>query len=519
MNVGLSVSRVGSSAQTKATKKVAGKIKGELAQYREMAAFAQFGSDLDAVTQRLLNRGSRLTELLKQPQFSPLKMEEQVAVIYAGVNGYLDGLPEFRRSDSWKSLPRERVVALLTGSQGEPRAALARVSRRDHPDISLTAGDQVIFSSRAIPGNERCTPGTGAPDVMGFKTRDEIPNYWKYADRFVLADRFFTSMYGPTTPEHLYAIAADADGLIDIGNKGDDARVYCDDPEDSGAAFRSLLPGEIPTIMDLERRIDESPAAFAGLREYWTQRRYCIDIPTVIDELQAKGIPWRFYANENQVQNVLQIVKHLREGSAWDNLAPPESFVRDVGVGDLPAVSWLIPPWYYNEHPWEFSDGSGNSVCAGENWTTHQINAIMQSPAWASTVIVVVWDDFGGFYDPVAPPGVDHMGLGPRTPALIISPFSRAGDSPDGGSVDHTVYEFSSVVRLIEDVFGLPTLTARDAGAVPLLGALDLQHPNPEPLVLPLRTDCPYGTTTADLELPGGNTPGDLRIVAPVPGD
>ncbi|MDP4593356.1 MAG: F0F1 ATP synthase subunit alpha, partial [Beijerinckiaceae bacterium] len=90
VNVGLSVSRVGSAAQTKATKKVAGKIKGELAQYREMAAFAQFGSDLDAVTQRLLNRGARLTELLKQPQFSPLKMEEQCCVIYAGVNGYLD---------------------------------------------------------------------------------------------------------------------------------------------------------------------------------------------------------------------------------------------------------------------------------------------------------------------------------------------------------------------------------------------------------------------------------------------
>jgi F-type H+-transporting ATPase subunit alpha len=93
VNVGLSVSRVGSSAQTKAMKKVAGRIKGELAQYREMAAFAQFGSDLDAATQRLLNRGARLTELLKQPQFSPLKMEEQVVVIWAGTNGYLDPLP------------------------------------------------------------------------------------------------------------------------------------------------------------------------------------------------------------------------------------------------------------------------------------------------------------------------------------------------------------------------------------------------------------------------------------------
>ncbi|MDF2372658.1 MAG: F0F1 ATP synthase subunit alpha [Rhizobiaceae bacterium] len=93
VNVGLSVSRVGSAAQVKAMKQVAGSIKGELAQYREMAAFAQFGSDLDASTQRLLNRGSRLTELLKQPQFSPLKTEEQVAVIFAGVNGYLDKLP------------------------------------------------------------------------------------------------------------------------------------------------------------------------------------------------------------------------------------------------------------------------------------------------------------------------------------------------------------------------------------------------------------------------------------------
>jgi F-type H+-transporting ATPase subunit alpha len=92
VNVGLSVSRVGSSAQIKAMKQVAGSIKGELAQYREMAAFAQFGSDLDAATQRLLNRGARLTELLKQPQFSPLKTEEQVVVIFAGVNGYLDKL-------------------------------------------------------------------------------------------------------------------------------------------------------------------------------------------------------------------------------------------------------------------------------------------------------------------------------------------------------------------------------------------------------------------------------------------
>ena len=114
VNVGISVSRVGSAAQTKAMKSVAGKMKGELAQYREMAAFAQFGSDLDAATQRLLNRGARLTELLKQPQFSPLSMEEQVCVIYAGTRGYLDKLDiaDVRRYE-------EELLRLLHGDEAK----------------------------------------------------------------------------------------------------------------------------------------------------------------------------------------------------------------------------------------------------------------------------------------------------------------------------------------------------------------------------------------------------------------
>ena len=99
VNVGISVSRVGSAAQIKAMKQVAGTIKLELAQYREMAAFAQFGSDLDASTQQLLNRGAKLTELLKQGQYSPLKVEEQVISIYCGVNGYLDDLDTSKISD------------------------------------------------------------------------------------------------------------------------------------------------------------------------------------------------------------------------------------------------------------------------------------------------------------------------------------------------------------------------------------------------------------------------------------
>jgi F-type H+-transporting ATPase subunit alpha len=133
VNVGLSVSRVGSSAQIKAMKQVAGRIKGELAQYREMAAFAQFGSDLDAATQRLLNRGARLTELLKQPQFSPLKTEEQVVVIYAGVNGYLDTFPVNRVHDFEQGL-------LRLMREGHP-AILASI--RDDKEISEATGSKL----------------------------------------------------------------------------------------------------------------------------------------------------------------------------------------------------------------------------------------------------------------------------------------------------------------------------------------------------------------------------------------
>ena len=139
VNVGLSVSRVGSAAQTKAMKQVAGKMKGELAQYREMAAFAQFGSDLDAATQKLLNRGQRLTELLKQPQFSPLSMEEQVCVIYAGTRGYLDKLPtsdvQRYEADLLRHLHGEHAALLASirtekkltdDSESQLKAALAK---------------------------------------------------------------------------------------------------------------------------------------------------------------------------------------------------------------------------------------------------------------------------------------------------------------------------------------------------------------------------------------------------------
>ena len=144
------------------------------------------------------------------------------------------------------------------------------------------------------------------------------------------------------------------------------------------------------------------------------------------------------------------------------------------------------------------------NVCEGENWTVEYLNAVMRSEYWPSTAIVIVWDDFGGFYDHVVPPHYDVMGLGPRTPALIISPWTKPGDNPDGGSIDSTVYEFSSVLRFIENLHGLKPMTERDRQADPLSGAFDFtQEPRLDPLILPPR-DCPTPDAARRLGAPRG---------------
>jgi phospholipase C len=140
-----------------------------------------------------------------------------------------------------------------------------------------------------------------------------------------------------------------------------------------------------------------------------------------------------------------------RFGKAWNNDVSPAQFVKDVNNDQLPGFSWLVPPGALTEHP-------SGSVCRGENWTVQQINAVMQSKAWSSTVIVLTWDDYGGFYDHVAPPAVDQLGYGFRVPMLIISPYAFAKDDPGNPHVGHTKLEFASVLKLAEQVFGLPSL-------------------------------------------------------------
>jgi len=308
--------------------------------------------------------------------------------------------------------------------------------------------------------------------------RAGIPNYWSYADEFVLGDRMFSSMYGPTFPEHLYTVAAQAGRVT--GNKIDRGELvpggYCDDPSELVPRFIRLTKRQTDKVMAAEKRADVST-----VKSFWETVWPCFDFKVLPDSLTDAGISWRYYGNAGFYSAMLAI-KHIRFSEHWGTDVVAENrFLSDIKNEELRAVSWVLPGVGFDEHP------GTHSVCKGENWTVRHLNALMRSKYWPRTVVIITWDDFGGFYDHVPPPHLDVMGLGPRVPLLIISPWAKAG------YVDPTTYEFSSVLKLIETRFDLDPLTERDRTADPMLGAFDFEQsggPAQRSLMLKQR-DCP----------------------------
>ena len=335
------------------------------------------------------------------------------------------------------------------------------------PDLGHGFNDGVIaVNGGRMDGYDLILNGESLEGYSSF-TREGIPNYWTYAENFVLGDAMFSSMYGPTFPEHLYTVAAS--GARVTGNKlsrGDFVPTenglegaYCSDPGETVERFRKLSDEERRTVMAAEERADVEL-----VESFWEIVHPCFEIEVLPDQLIEHDISWRYYANDNDWRNALHAIRHIRYSKYWGpNVVPPQRVNADIAAGRLPQVSWVIPPVGLNEHP------GGPSVCKGENWTVRLVNSIMRSPHWDSTAIVILWDDFGGFYDHVPPPHYDIMGLGPRVPLLVISPWAKQG------YVDSTVYEFSSVLAFIETTFGLECMTHRDCQADPMLGAFDFE--------------------------------------------
>jgi len=310
--------------------------------------------------------------------------------------------------------------------------------------------------------------------------QSDIPNYWAYAQHYLLNDNTFSDLEGPSFPNHMYTVA--------------------------GASGPDLEHSAIDNPINTKRNwgCDSTVGATVKLYNGTTQFPCFSGITTLADEMTQAGVTWKYYSPQpgqlGYRWNALDPFNQDRNTSQWSNVVPWQNFVTDAAKNQLPNFSWLVAPRAFSEHP-----NHNDSVCAGENWTVQQIKAIMSSPEWSSTVIVLTWDDFGGFYDHVAPPTADNLGYGFRVPLLVISPFAYAAHDKDDRHIGHTMLGLSSVLKLAETVFNLPSLGKRDAVSGDLMTQLNTSQHLP-PLVLQTRTcSGTYNTDLSDNSSPGGD--------------
>jgi phospholipase C len=323
------------------------------------------------------------------------------------------------------------------------------------------------FDTESISGN----PGF-ANAQYAYVPASETQLYFQMAKQYVLGDRMFTSNIDGSFVSHQYAIAAQSQHAVDypIGWWG------CDGG-----------PADTITTLTQQRTIGPSETA-------------CFDYTTLADELDKKGLSWRFYApsfndQSGGVWSGFQAVKHIRKGPEWATnvISPETNILTDIPAGKLATVTWVTPTFLNSDHPGVDSPGGG------PNWVAGVVNAVGKSQFWNSTVIFVFWDDWGGWYDHVAPPQVDYDGTGIRVPLLCISPYAAKG------VVSHVPYETGSILKYVESTFGLAPLSAADRRATSA-GYGCLTQTTPRPFV-------PFATTLGPQyflhQRPSGRAPDD----------
>jgi phospholipase C len=275
------------------------------------------------------------------------------------------------------------------------------------------------------PDAPGCVKGQ-TPDVMGWHDARQIPNYWKYAENFVLQDKMFEPNASWSLPSHLFMVSAWS--------------AYCKTPGDPDSCVNAL---------------DGPPSGLNTTHnDYaWTDLTYL---------LYKSGVSWGYYlsagsepdceddamlcqlkpqaVNVPGIWNPLPSFDTVKQDNQLDHIQTVDNFLAAAKNGTLPAVSWIVPDQTVSEHP-------PASISKGQAYITSIINAVMQSPDWDSTVIFLSWDDWGGFYDHVVPPHVDENGYGLRVPGLVISPYAKKG------FIDGQTLSFDAYLKFEEDLF------------------------------------------------------------------
>jgi phospholipase C len=301
-------------------------------------------------------------------------------------------------------------------------------------DGSVRALEIIGNACRFNPERSGCTearPGPqGQPDVMGYHTAAEIPNYWAYARAYTLQDRMFAPSDSWTLPAHLYLVSA----------------------------WSATCPMFDPMKCRSDQKYPGRNAA-PDHRNYWVPadgfpRPYAwADITWL---LYKHGVSWAYYVgpdtcvkppcgkptknSTNPIYNPLPGFQTVETTRQFQNIRPNTDYFRAAADGTLPSVSWIVPEYGEADHP-------PDSLGPGQAWVTRVVNAAMQGPKWERTAIFLTWDDWGGFYDHVRPIRIDQNGYGIRVPGILISPWARPG------FVDHQTLSFDAYLKLIEDRF------------------------------------------------------------------
>jgi len=281
-------------------------------------------------------------------------------------------------------------------------------------------------------------PGTG---LYQYVNPSQIQPYWTLAQQYVLADHMFQTQGTGSFTAHQDLIAggafiSDSKSLIDFPSQ---PPWGCDAPR-----------GTLTTLITAHNEYLLNDGPFP-----------CLSYRTLRDTLDAKGVTWRYYTPEvghdfgGNLWDAFGAIDAVRHGPEWSvNVSWPETNVfKDISNDTLPSVSWVIPDFQNSDHPADTSD-------TGPSWVAQVVNAIGKSPAWSSTAIIIVWDDWGGWYDHVKPPGdLRFGGLGFRVPMIVVAPYAKHG------YVAHADYEFGSIVQFVEDNWKLPRLGTTDVRA------------------------------------------------------
>ncbi|MBV8530839.1 MAG: hypothetical protein JO104_05935 [Candidatus Eremiobacteraeota bacterium] len=294
--------------------------------------------------------------------------------------------------------------------------------------------------------------GSGQPPCpfkhpqYAYVPRDETVPYWDIAGQYVLADQTYSSAIDAASfSSHQYIIAGQAESTVNI-------------------PLTQWGCGGGPT--DKIARIGPQRQLPWG-----NPIRPCFDDDTIGQEADNAGISWAFYTSKigrsGGIWSGYQANHYVYHGPDWKNdvITPQTQFFNDVANGKLRQISWITPTAADSDHP-----GFGTKL--GPMWVASLVNAVGESQYWNSTAIFIFWDDYGGLYDPEPPAYVDYDGLGMRMPLLIVSPYARKG------YVSHVHYEHGSILRFVEDTFGLPRLAASDKRAKsPVNDCFDFKHP------------------------------------------